>query len=384
MNQFRLTNEQFAATVAKVNKVNERAVKKGLAGRITITGTSVLVTEQDSITGIERTFEMVDVVLGGEAPKLNGWSFIASLDWDAEAGLIVRTAPGVVSVDRSNLVKGACGHCKTNRARKNTYLVRHEDGTEIQVGSTCVKDFLGIEVGVAWLDESSIVDFMGSFSGGPINHGTVYVLSLAWALIKLDGWKPSSSYGSTTKGDTFSILYPPRVITAEYREWAGRVRELAVEAVERADEVRAFVASDDFAGDSEYVRNLKAICAADSVSDRNIGFLVSAPQAMTRNQAKTLVREAKQQGTSKWVGQKDDKVSMKVVVKAIKWVSNGWGTSILYTMMDESGNVVKAFCSREIMGEETDKEFFIQGTIKSHSEFNNVKETVLTRVKVAQ
>src|SRR6478609_3384778 len=136
MSTYQITRAQYAATVAKVDQANARAAKKGLSGRVTIEGTTVLVTEKDEYTGIDRTFEMVNVELSGDAPKYDGWTFLAILDWDSEAGLVVRSAPGIKLVDRTNLVEGKCDHCKTNRQRNDTYLLRHDDGRTVQVGST--------------------------------------------------------------------------------------------------------------------------------------------------------------------------------------------------------------------------------------------------------
>lgn len=37
-----------------------------------------------------------------------------------------------------------CEHCRTNHYRRNTFIVRGENGNEKQVGSTCLKDYCGI------------------------------------------------------------------------------------------------------------------------------------------------------------------------------------------------------------------------------------------------
>lgn len=386
MSDYRLTREQYDATVVKVTKANDRAAKRGLAGRLTIEGTLVTVTEKDEITGIERVFEMMDVVLGGEPPRYEGWTFAATLDWDGNAGLIVRTAPGVESVDRTNLVEDFCDHCKTNRYRTETYLLVHDDGRQVQVGSTCIKDFLGIKVGVAWLDIQSITsEFEGALvDRGPRSHGTEYVLALAWALIKLDGYKPASSFGNTTKGDVMSILYPPRQADAQYREWAGRVKVLATEAMERASEVRAFICSDEFSGGSDYVTNLKNIAAADLVSDRNIGFLVSAPQAWARHQERTLVRQRDTEGrTNEYVGTKGDKLTLSVTIKMVRFMEGMYGTRTLYKMVDDQGNLFEWWTTSTPLGEEVGATFTIKGSVKGHEEFKGTKATVLTRCKVA-
>lgn len=379
MSTYQITREQYDAMVLKVEQANARAAKKGLAGRLTITGTPVMVTSKDEITGIERTWEEVQVVFGGEAPKYNGWTFLATLDWDENAGLIVRTAPGVETVDRSGLAEGFCDHCKVNRNRNETYLLRHDDGRQVQVGSTCIKDFLGLQVGIAWLDSANIASEFGVGTWARDN-GTEYVLALAWALIKLDGFKPAADFNST-KGGVFTVLYPPRVITEQYREFASRVRSLAAEATERAAEVRAFILSDDFSGDSEYVRNLKAVAAADYVSDRNVGLLVSAPQAWAKHLERTLIREKEAEVPSEWVGSVGDKLIVTVTIRGVRFIEAQYGTTVLYTFKDQDGNLYKWFASREALGDKTGEVVTIKATVKGHEEFRGMKETLLTRAK---
>src|SRR3546814_19459596 len=86
---------QLEATRAKVEKINARAAKKGLAGTLTMSVEEVEVTETNELTKITETWTEYKVEIQGNAPAYNGWEFIAKLDWDPNAGLIVRHLPGV-------------------------------------------------------------------------------------------------------------------------------------------------------------------------------------------------------------------------------------------------------------------------------------------------
>lgn len=96
--------------------------------------------------------EFVSLTVKGETPVLPGWTFIGTIDRlpDEEAGLegsdttVFRMAPGEEIPEHVKDKPQYCDHCKVNRRRNLTYLVRHDETNEVkQVGSTCIKDYLG-------------------------------------------------------------------------------------------------------------------------------------------------------------------------------------------------------------------------------------------------
>ncbi len=80
----------------------------------------------------------------------DGWEFIARLDHSQETGTIIRTIPNT-SVEvpiRYRDSRPDCDHCGHKRARRDTFLVHNADtGETKQIGSTCLSDFLGHDVG---------------------------------------------------------------------------------------------------------------------------------------------------------------------------------------------------------------------------------------------
>lgn len=379
---FRISPADFEATSAKIRKINDRAKKRGFTGSITLTAERVEVASKDDY-GFDRVDVWFDVELTGEPPRYNGWTFVATLDWDEHAGLIVRTAPGADPIDRSSLNQGFCDHCKTNRQRNNTYLVHNDEtGQQLQVGSTCIKDFLGWDASVVFVDEDSVASDLGLGYGNGASDcvGTLYALSVAWALIKMDGYKPASSYGSTTKGDLADVLWPPRLLSAERRADLAGIQDLAAAATEQAAKCRAWVLSDDFNGPSDYVANLKAVVAAEYVTGRNIGLLASAPQAWAKWQQRTLVREATKV-ESNWIGQPGQRITFTATVNAINFFPGDWGTTVLYSMRDEVGNIIKWFASSEALGDVVGKQVTLKATIKALDTYQDIKQTVVTRAK---
>ncbi|WP_020142308.1 hypothetical protein [Terracoccus sp. 273MFTsu3.1] len=378
----RLTHAEFAATQDKVAKINTRAAKRGFTGRFEVVGTPVTVTKVDESTGFEIRLAYMETTITGEAPKYNGWTFLATLDWDSVAdGLIVRAFSEDVQVDRDALVKGHCDHCGVQRYRKNTYVVVNEAGEQKQVGSSCIKDFLGHDATVVFITSSEVSeDAMGGGSFGDPVADTLNVLAIAWAATRAFGYVPASAFSGSTKEVVSGILWGRSKMDNEAR---AAITEYVEGSDAAAVEVRDFILSDAFSGTSDYVLNLKAIVGSETVTPKNIGFLVSAPQAFARAMEKTLIREREKDATadSVHVGTVGDKVEIEATITRINFIESNWGVTVLYTLLATDGNVYKWFASREALGEKQGVEVKVKGTIKDHDEYNGTKSTVLTRCK---
>lgn len=388
---------QLEATRAKIEKINARAERKGLAGTLTMTSEPVECSEVDELTKMTRTWTEYKVEIKGNAPAYNGWEFIAKLDWDANAGLIVRNVPGYEGVNRETVKEGYCDHCKTTRRRLVTYVVRNQEtGETVQVGSSCLKDFTGQYTTIAFPELSADDDESeGGFFGARAEreYDPATVLAVAWACVKLEGYKPRDSYGSSTRDDVMTALYPSK--SKHDREFAATIAPLADEAQGKAQELLEFIASDAFGGKEprDYHLNMKAIAAGKFVSRRNIGLLASAPQAWAKHMERTLIREreASIYKASQWFGTAPDKAKgvkasrhdLTVTVKAIRYIDGDYGTTTLYTMVTEDGNVAKWFSSgTDKLGENVGARFVIRGSVKKHDEWEGMKATVLTRCTV--
>lgn len=384
MSTFRISQAEYQATVNKVARINARAIKRGFTGRLEVVAAPVEVKTKD-LYGMRRTEVYFDTEITGDAPKYGGWEFLATLDWDTADDLVVRAAPGVEGINRTLLTRDQCDHCGTHRQRKNIYLVRNvETGLQVQVGSSCLKDFLGHDTNVVFYSEDDIIGDLGSGATAcsPDTFSTEYVLAIAWALIKLNGYKPASSFGSTTKGDVLDVLMPPRNMPMDRRAELNRIRDLAEEAMDRAQECLAWVRSDDFSGDSDYVTNLKVIAASEHIGLGGVGLLASAPQTWARWQEKTLIRATEASKPSNWVGTVGDKMTFTATIGSIRNIPGDFGTKTLYTMRTDDGNIIKWFCSgRNDLGDQVGRRVTVKATVKAHDTFREIKETLVTRAK---
>lgn len=383
-----ITYGEFQATLDKIEKINKRAEARGFTGRLAVEATVTPIKVKNDL-GFEVEEIWYDVNVTGDAPHFNGWTFLATLDWDPEVGLIVRTAPGVDTVNREGLREGWCDHCKKDRNRNATYLLRHEDGRQIQVGSACIKDFLGwqgrIVLFTAKEIEEEVKDYLSG--GGYIEQrwSVETVLAIAWAACQAFGYQPATSlYAVPTKTIVRTVL-DPKASSRDDMELVEHLRPYVENATEQAKIIRKWILSDEFSGDNEYVWNLKTIAGGESVSFRNIGLLASAPQAWARAMERDLVRRegVKEELVNEWVGQQGDKLLLTVRVKAIRYIEGQYGVTTLYTLIGSDRHVYKWFSSNGALGDTIDDTLYeIRGTVKKHDEYRGVKSTVLTRCKV--
>lgn len=381
----RLTFDEYQATVERVAKINLRAVRRGWTGRLTVTAEEITETRKDDL-GFEITEHFWDTTIGGDAPSYNGFRLLATLAWDSESGLITRTAPGVDTIDRSGLREGWCDHCKINRHRNDTFLVRNEEtGEQHQVGSTCIKDFLGWHANPVFLDSQSVTEEVGAGGGfgGERRWSVETILAVSWAVVQAFGFHKADGYsGTPTKYTVLDVLDPHG---ESARNLARDLAPYVEQAAGQAKLIREFLLSDRFAGGGEYVANLKAVARAESASARNIGLLASAPQAWARAMEREVRREQeKAQLVNEFYPAADGtKIKVSVAVKSIRYLENAYGTTTVYTLVTDDGYVLLWYASRSALGDESDGTVFtLQATVKGQDEWNGYKRTKITRAKV--
>jgi len=93
-----------------------------------------------SIAG--ATARYISLEVEGVTPEFNGWTFVATLVHTQE-GNIIRSVPGFEVAPEYRDKANWCDHCQTNRVRRDTYVVKHTDGRVMQVGSSCLAEFIG-------------------------------------------------------------------------------------------------------------------------------------------------------------------------------------------------------------------------------------------------
>ena len=95
---------------------------------------------------IKNQIRMVDVTVSTEIVKIGGWTPVATLSFTGSDNrpMIYEWAGQTLPKEmRKNTPE--CQHCNKIRSRKNVYVMVNEDGDYTQVGSSCVRDFIGYD-----------------------------------------------------------------------------------------------------------------------------------------------------------------------------------------------------------------------------------------------
>jgi hypothetical protein len=386
--------------IASLNAANRRAERAGIPERFTWTVEHYEQAVAPAYPGGPQRYETRSrLTLNRPTVQREGWAFVATLTWDEEAGLVTRVVPDATLQERPEARK--CDVCKATRDRRDTYVVQQVDGNrELQVGSNCLQQFLGISPAGLWLlnfepdtGGDGDDDPLGRGGSGNYRQASRDVLAVGLALVNEHGWVPRSRADERTMATAERLMMllhdrgptrPPQAV----REWEAYRDKIMGEARAREDEATTLL---DFArtmeGDTDYAINMRAVATPDTVDERNIPLLVSAVAASNarreRDARERAARDAAQ--VSEHVGTVGDKITdTPARVVGVRTMEGNYGTTTLFTLVDDNGNIYKWFAS----GNKTDlasidDRVTVSGTIKGHGQYRGVNETNLTRAKIS-
>lgn len=234
----------FTKIVEKVESLNRRAEKRGLAPAFSIT------VEREFSVRTKGTYEYEDFVefhIDGVYPAISGYTFAAVVD-HASGGLIFRNPLFTEDVDLTPFAdRKTCDHCGTKRQRSKTILLSDSEGKIIQVGTSCIIDFLGKEAGALefFAENSGILgdsDDDGHYTSAP-HYATVEICAIAVKLIADFGFVKSNTPGSTAAKimdfvDDHYRSFPRDydfTVTAEHTEQALKAIEFIKNSERRGD-----------------------------------------------------------------------------------------------------------------------------------------------------
>ncbi len=409
-----------------LNESNKKATKLSVpCATMKVVGyEDVAILHKGKETGKFRKVVVVEVT--GGVPKLAGWELIGLLhhittDEQGKDMTVMHTMPNkVIPVIYRNQVN-VCEHCNVSRRRNTTFVLRNVDERHIQVGSSCLADFLGfnadpmalarfaeqfamLEAKMKEADDKATTP-MGRHQGD--FYDTRLYLAYVAATIRTHGW--------LSKGKARMMSYPQPKPTAELA-WTKMYRELDIS--ERADAVTpeqiAFNAllnkiqmteadqaqadavvsqmmvhfdqqEEDNGTTGDYLSNLRLALFQSTINSRLSGIVASVFAAANRVQADAdrivAAREemeaalANPASKPSYVGEIGKRMKFQARVVAIKGLEN----STLVKMETAEGNKLVWFCSggtNLVEGEIYD----LVGTPKAHEEYKGVKGTIVNRV----
>lgn len=364
----------------------------------------------DNTTGKPALFdvEVVTVTITGESPTLpGGWRYVGAIEHNIGGGEANLVHGDAVELAEYRDAPANCDHCKFRRNRKKTVILRSDDdswhvgGAIVQVGSTCLKDFLGYHGNPERVID--LVDSLRTLSDdfdGEGGWGSSYkdvpvdlFLTTVAAIVRGVGWvsKAQSSFGG-------------KIPTAILAEWAlgfngapkpATGRESRDQAViddlnkigritdadhAEGQAVKAWALTIDPGTTDNYLGNVRTVLAGNFVEARHFGIAASAVSARRREIERTEAKAvaAGLRKASEHVGTVGERRNFDVevtFVRAFPGFAYNSPDKVLVSMVDGDGNILKTWNSGQFGADaEKGQKGTIKATVKEHGVYNEAKE----------
>lgn len=426
MSEHRIPEWRVGALRDAIAKLAKRADRLGVPAPTVRLVDVVEERERDEVTGVEHVRTVAVVEVTGDAPKFAGWTAAAVIDLDPDdrpdGPHVVHTIgeqnPADVLVWRGE--RDRCDHCtQSPRGRRKLIVCEHENGEQVVVGTTCVRDFLGgttPEQIAGWFEIlGTLDDLAASYEdddddqwSGPREEMRVDPADfLAWtaSVIEADGWTPRSAadFGGATADQVVEYVFG-RPHTQQQRDERDDRRPTAhhVEQAEAALEWARNI-SDDEVARSDYLANVAAVASKAGWRVRDAGLGASIVAAYRRATEKEIARraEAVSYAGSQFVGEVGERRDFEATVTFTTSWEGQWGTTVLVRFLTVGGDVLVWYASgwptlpvrsegSEVVvgsrGIEQGDRVWLRATVKEHRQqerYGDWLETIVTRAKVS-
>jgi hypothetical protein len=344
-------------------------------------------------TVVQRTLtiDVAPIVLPG------GWQLLGTIHPTPE-GNVVGCVPGRVIPALYRERDGrTCDYCHTLRQRTETHIVQNNTGTIQQVGSTCVRDFLGgrspeqVTQALAWARAlSGFAESFGEHVGGHYVEAPslVTIVSASAYIVRCVGWVSGATARQderkTSTANQVSWWLSARPDSQSHREWVHTFGEPNDTDDTQAAAAIAWAldtfAADDATPENDYLANLRVIVRLGYVQPKFHGYAVSLISAYLRSQDQ--LKEKARKADSQHVGAVGKRqVFDGLTVEGLRVYEGDYGPSTRIEFSDPQGNVLLWWASNApslVVGETVT----VKATVKKHDRYNNIAQTVLSRAVI--
>lgn len=390
-----ISSEEFLIPAQNISHLEERIEALGKRARrihcapITLEHLGI----ERQVDEYQRVNVFYRVRVTGEAPQINGWQFIATIEHMGEGQNIVRAVPGMVSEGELKAYRECdpkCDHCHQDRMRNNTYILRSEEGEYMQVGKGCLRDFIGHRdpLDLAAIAEylSDAVDACEEYLEDDLGRkkgilDREYFLSWVHACIRNNGWVSREMAENQMRSTTAmqAIMY-----LEDYQRHPDSA-DFCPQDQDRVEtkNALAWIRGDSWNKESDYLCNLAVACKGNLLSPREFGLAASLFVAYDK--AMEVKRERENASRlSRWQGTIGDRIIVTLTCNSVHYREACYGrrttVTSIYHLTDEHGNRFTWFSSKDIL--EKGQTYTLKGTIKDHTQYQGIEQTVITRCKI--
>lgn len=384
---FKIHSLILPSLVQKIEKLNRKAKKLNQKQIELNTIESETIVQEYGRADLFHTIEII-----GERPQIQDYKFIAKLE-HLEKGNLIHSMSELPETYRNK--KSHCDHCKTNRKRKYTYVIQNTISNKfLQVGKTCLSDFLpstNIEQIATYFEAISktIDEFLEAqeqsedelylSSIGGHYYSLKYFLYIVAETIKKHGWISKTKAFEENKHST-SVIAWGIMLNSKNIKISDESKEIVQKSMDWA------VSLKDKESKNDYEHNIFMLAENNIVDSKTRGFGASIIVAYQKHLQYLKRQEEKHERQklekqSQYFGEIKERKLYTLKVLSKTYLESDYGVTVLHRMADQSGNIAIWFSSSKSL--EEGEEYTLKATIKEHNEYKGIKQTILTRCKVA-
>lgn len=393
-----LISEVFKSkAIEALEKANRKLEKAGIPERFTWTVEEVMTpTEERLKTGHVFLTPQVRIVVDSPAIGHEGYTFLAAIE-KAESGFVVKEAKGA-QVDAPESLK--CDQCGRNVERLKTYVVQDTTGKRLQLGSECVKTYLGgIKPEGLWalgfdpiagIDEAD--EEYRQRNVNPASLARPTELMVAYGLAVSNGGEDfvSKSQSEWLDKPSTSSKVEQALFGAD-NEWSTEMQNEAEAYVKSGEAKRVLKKLHDEADTtSSFGKNLAVITSGEAVRSSHMNILIGGLSKIAREKADERKKKAEAEWGEPTEGFADFKgASLKNRVFKVKENKEIDGedyngrpiTKSRVTLRDEDNHEVVWWASKVIEAEKGEILNISSGRVKDHKTYKDVDQTVVTGLR---
>jgi len=384
---------KVAKLVKKLEAFNRKATKfkaQPIVFTVGSTYSKDYQTDECRLKGINHIVEVNDITIDIESfTPVPGYLFLASIE-NTPNGNIMHTIDFRMEIPaKFRTSNNHCDHCNTDRYRKTTYIIYNEKKKSfIQVGSTCIKDYLGINVALI----ASRFEFLTEMEGSMKSCGSEYIIPtyelrifLATAIncIELDGYVSGKMVyeGTTTKSatgsDTCFVLGPYMPKDIKLQQYKKDRRNFTIANMNEAQVIMAWVKEQP--ATTDYYQNLQIICKNNYITGKSANM--AASMICVYRIALNKLKLKKEFKPSNYIGQIGEKVTLTAEFYSEYSSTGPYGICYIYNFVTKEGNRI-VWMSSKPSNFEKEGLYTFSATIKRHQEYKDIKSTMVKSLKL--
>jgi hypothetical protein len=409
---FEIPESKLKAITTRADKIAKRAERHGFPAPTVklIEKTMKTVEVSDPLAHIRghenntktMGFPMVTIEVEGCEPRLGEWN-IVGYRYVAYNRAIPGEPPryfhtGDIPVEKQHGGELCCDHCNTKRRRSETLIVCNDAGDAVEVGSTCLADFVGAEFNEGFLgsvrDAGMLLGEIESASNWSLDDAGLdlreevrTILAVAASIVRSEGF---INYQTARDQNTLSTSSQ---VTAEvHRLNNPNVDQSTVMVIEsdfqQADQIITFF--NESTDDNPFFQSVRDCIKTGLVEPKNVGLLSAAAGSYLRIMEEQKAREKGKSVVDKssHVGEINKSETFTATVKDQRHVKNAYSDFWAITFVD-GGNNLYSWLTNGKQDFVTGDRYEFKATVKAHGvekygDFKGASVTQLKNVKAKQ